>query len=902
MSWEYADQHGYQPTIATQNQSLAESLIDLIGDNVENLSNVEPPVPPKNKQQYQVVWEPLKGSQTFALTAPAHHVLYCGARGPGKTAVQLGRFRSRVGIGYGRFWRGIIFDREFKNLADLLAQSKRMFEAFGDGAKWHNSPSDYKWTWPTGEELLFRHVKKIEDYDGYHGHEYCLAIGEKIKTPTGDTAIEQLKVGDLVLTPKGYRKVTKIFPRQFRPCVLTSFYDKDSCLISEQVTSTTHRTLTIDGSHEILSEGSIHKVWIHNAQTYRLLEDRKSHEYTGQSNVGISSFSEYEESFSIVFCSKPLNGLLLPLLTYLFGHICGLVLHRYERSQPLTKLYRELCKFCERLLTNKATTTYLLLDFLLLLEPLRLNLCRLFLNFYAQTEDALFSSQTTSNLTIRCLNDLCLCDGLPHMDREIYQCSAQQLPCDEETSHQKTSDVLVNKFANNRPSFVEYEHPYTGKLERSIVQFSEAIASSKYCGYRETIDIEVEDANCYISSAGVVNKNCFIGWNELTKQPTSELYDKFMSVNRSSFIPEKDTPKKATIKGETIYDTPDGKPLPPIPLEVFSTTNPSGPGHQWVKRRFITPARYGEIVKKDISYFDTLANVEVKVERTQVAIFGSFYENPYLDPVYKAGLIQACEHDPHLKAAWIDGSWDVTSGGAIDDLWTTRVHIVPRFIVPSEWKINRSFDWGSSHPCACVWWAEANGEEVRLLDGSTFTPTKGSLIAIADDYTVANDSYGKPDFSQNAGLRLSAVDVAARIKKIDEVLLREKWIGRPVQAGPADNQIRDVREKDVETIAVKMAKEGVSWTRSDKSPGSRKIGLQLMRDRLVASILREKPGIYFMSNCKACIELLPNLPRDTDDPDDVDTDSMDHVWDAVRYRVLTSNNRLATNVVTKLPH
>lgn len=563
MAWEYASESPFK-SFESQSQVLIDSLVDMVPDI--DLSQPSQPSQKKN-QDYQVVWQPLDGSQTFALTAPAHHVLYCGARGPGKTAVQLARFRSRVGIGYGRFWRGIIFDREFKNLADLLAQSKRMFEAFDDGAKWHNSPSDYKWSWPTGEELLFRHVKKLEDYDGFHGHEYP-----------------------------------------------------------------------------------------------------------------------------------------------------------------------------------------------------------------------------------------------------------------------------------------------------------------------------------------------FIGWNELTKQPTADLYDKFMSVNRSSFVPAKDTPKKATIQGETIYDTYNGKPLPPIPLEVFSTTNPSGPGHQWVKRRFISCAKYGEIVKKDISYHDPLANTEIKVERTQVAIFGSFYENPYLDPVYKAGLIQACEHDPHLKAAWIDGSWDVTSGGAIDDLWSTRTHIVPRFIVPTDWKINRSFDWGSSHPSACVWWAEANGEEVRLLDGSTFAPVKGSLVAIADDYTVANDSYGRPDFSQNVGLRLSAGEVAVRIKKIDDMLLREKWIGRPVQAGPADNQIRDVREKDVETIAVKMAKEGVSWTRSDKSPGSRKIGLQLMRDRLLASVVKEKPGIYFMQNCTACIELLPNLPRNPDDLDDVDTDSMDHVWDAVRYRVLTSNNRLATNIVTRLPY
>ncbi len=62
-----------------------------------------------------------------------------GTRGPGKTATQLMRFRSRVGLGYGAFWRGVIFDMEYKNLADIVAQSKKLFNKSGDGAKFLSS-------------------------------------------------------------------------------------------------------------------------------------------------------------------------------------------------------------------------------------------------------------------------------------------------------------------------------------------------------------------------------------------------------------------------------------------------------------------------------------------------------------------------------------------------------------------------------------------------------------------------------------------------------------------------------------------------------------------------------------------------------------------------------------------
>src|SRR5687768_5238333 len=122
---------------------------------------------------FEVVWQPLPGtSQELAIDSRCHHTLYEGARGPGKTLTQLMRFRRRVGIGYGQYWRGVIFDREFDNLSGLVAESRKWFPKFLDDAVFLSSASAYKWVWPTGEELLFRHVKKIEDYDGFHGHEY----------------------------------------------------------------------------------------------------------------------------------------------------------------------------------------------------------------------------------------------------------------------------------------------------------------------------------------------------------------------------------------------------------------------------------------------------------------------------------------------------------------------------------------------------------------------------------------------------------------------------------------------------------------------------------------------------------------------------------------------------------
>jgi len=507
----------------------------------------------------ETVWTPIPGSsQELALDTRAHITLYTGARGPGKTDTQLMRFRKNVGVGYGSFWRGVIFDREYKNLDDLVSKSRRWFNAFGDGARFLSSAQDYKWVWPTGEELLFRAIKQLDDYWNYHGQE---------------------------------------FP--------------------------------------------------------------------------------------------------------------------------------------------------------------------------------------------------------------------------------------------------------------------------------------------------------FIGWNELCKYPQLDLFDRMMSCNRSSFTPEKDNPK-----------------LPNIPLEVFATTNPYGAGHAAVKRRFIDVAPYGQIVRKTIDVFNPRTQMKEPVTKTQVTIFGSYRENIYLSPEYIAELENIT--DPNIRAAWLYGDWDIVAGGALSDLWRKNIHILPfdplkwgvarltnqgrnSPLIPESWGLDRCFDWGSTQPFCVVWFAEASGEEMTMQDGSTFCPPPGTLVVI-------NEWYGSKEIGTNQGLRLSAPDIAEGILKIEKGMYENGIIASMPWPGPADNSIRDVREIEVDTIEKKMADKGIHWESSDKSAGSRKMGLQLVRERLEASVRKEGAGLYFFSHCNACISTLPALPRDDKKIDDVDTEAEDHPYDCVRYRVLKGANRYARTLDISRPH
>lgn len=373
----------------------------------------------------------------------------------------------------------------------------------------------------------------------------------------------------------------------------------------------------------------------------------------------------------------------------------------------------------------------------------------------------------------------------------------------------------------------------------------------------------------------------FVGWNELGKYPDPELFDAMMSCNRSSYIPK--------------YGKPE------IPLEVIATANPYGVGHNWIKKRFINQTRPGEILRRSVKVFNPRSKKEEVFTRTQCHIFGSYKENEFLSPAYIVEL-ESIE-DPNKRKAWLKGSWDVTSGGMFDDLWEKQVHVVEKFPIPKSWKIDRTFDWGASKPFSVGWWAESDGSDLKLPSGETISTIRGDLYRIGEWY----GSSGKT----NQGINMLAPDIAKGI------IIRERLLGIAdvVEPGPADNSIFDsfngnniANEMESPVNVDGIVVSGVSWTRSDKKTGSRKVGWQKLRqylknakpgelklnDGTTIYTPRSGPGLYVFSSCKHFIDLVPTLPRDDKDPDDVDTDAEDHIGDEARYRILDSGRVLSS--------
>ena len=171
---------------------------------------------------------------------------------------------------------------------------------------------------------------------------------------------------------------------------------------------------------------------------------------------------------------------------------------------------------------------------------------------------------------------------------------------------------------------------------------------------------------------------------------------------------------------------------------------------------------------------------------------------------------------------------------------------------------------------------------------------KGSLVRFYE-------WYGSPEVGTNTGIKLGSGAVARGILEREEALRAANWISSVVRPGPADNAIWTKDDDATDSIGRIMEKHEVRWTTSDKSPGSRINGLQLVRDRFQNSVKREGPGIYIMDCCLASIATLPVLPRDQRNPEDVDSAAEDHIYDELRYRVLANAKQYATDVAVKWP-
>lgn len=293
-----------------------------------------------------------------------------------------------------------------------------------------------------------------------------------------------------------------------------------------------------------------------------------------------------------------------------------------------------------------------------------------------------------------------------------------------------------------------------------------------------------------------------------------------------------------------------------VPVGMRLTGNPGGPGHNWVKARYIDPNPAGyQIITEDTEI--EIGGFKQTVSLSRVFIPSKLNDNQLLmqnDPTYVLRLRQSGSEA--LVRAWLEGDWSIIDGAFFDNFEYSK------HVLALEWEQRiprtalrfRAFDWGSAKPFSVGWYA--------MSDGNWGLPA-GALVKYREWYGASG---------VNKGLKMNA-DLVAK-----GILEREK--GERVSYGASDPAIfiRDGGPSIAETMAI----AGCSWRRADNK---RKSGAQQVRLRLDG--LNGIPMLYFLETCEDTIRTLPTLQHDNIDSEDVDTEGEDHAYDETRYACMS---------------
>jgi len=271
---------------------------------------------------------------------------------------------------------------------------------------------------------------------------------------------------------------------------------------------------------------------------------------------------------------------------------------------------------------------------------------------------------------------------------------------------------------------------------------------------------------------------------------------------------------------------------PELPTYLRCTANPGGVGAHWVKKRYIEPSPENK-------------TFQGKDGLTRKFIPARLQDNPFLaeDGEYERML----ESLPAIqRKQLLEGNWDISEGAAFAE-FDKSVHVIPPFDVPSWWERLKGIDYGYASESCCLW-AAIDPEDKTLIIYRELYKKGLTGDALADTLTEME---------------------ADEIKSILGVLDTAAW-ARTGYTGP--------------TIGEMLALKGHKLKRADKNRIAGKVQIHeyLRPDRETG-----RPRLQIFNTCTNLIKELQSLPLAKSNPEDVDTHSQDHAYDALRYMIMS---------------
>jgi hypothetical protein len=276
---------------------------------------------------------------------------------------------------------------------------------------------------------------------------------------------------------------------------------------------------------------------------------------------------------------------------------------------------------------------------------------------------------------------------------------------------------------------------------------------------------------------------------------------------------------------------------PALNKRMRGTGNPGGVGHGAVKTYFNIPSH-------PTTYKDSQPFVDSETQMTRMFIPSRVQDNKILmdgDPNYIHRL--AGVGDPELVRAWLDGDWSALVGAYFSRNWS-KVECIDSFEIPRGWPTFTGLDYGETSPSACLWGAVDYDKNLILYN--EYYEVADSATAHARDIMARQKDY--PYCSTSPTFNIADPNFFVR-RKISEAMVNQ-----------ASRQFQE---------------HGMSLRPGNNN---RVNGWRILNDAMSKGKLK-----IFKEWAPDIIRTLPQLPRDLRKPEDINTESEDHLADALRY-------------------
>ena len=520
-----------------------------------------------------MILQPQKGPQEKFLSTKADIAIYGGAAGGGKTyALLLEPLRHMNVEGYS----ATIFRRNATQITidgGLLDESMSIY-GFLKNAVFKSSPQPH-WIFGGKAKVSFRHIDGDRDLPKWQGSQICCSLDTPVLMADGSyKRVAALQVGDYVKTLQGVQKITAVCEPVLKECVEVELPNGE-----KQIQSTNHSILTKHGwfSYDDLfffqskiSDNSLkffeytynlcsthhmfHEVILNRLKRIARF-DAPFQDYS-QSALGLYVYHMWCEVFRhLIYEPIPIRDVYISCCTFelirlLFSQF--LYIRNAHQKQALIsslsipghRCLQENVEHTALLIRDNTCAMFqhthqpcaLRILFRRLEEILRLHFLQVFHELSAFGVHDEVSNALILSLISGYSKNYPVCshyrDGRPHWNLNSDLNGVLQL-----------SDVVV-QIQNDLHSYVQgkvpkytrrilrYAHPYTGEERTAEVDYSYQTLKFTPCGKHWVRNICVSSENHYITKAGLVNKNCYIGFDELTLFDESQFFY-MLSRNRS---------------------------------------------------------------------------------------------------------------------------------------------------------------------------------------------------------------------------------------------------------------------------------------------------------------------------------------------------------------------------------